>query len=172
VSEPHYWNRDNFVGLAKLAELLRSDASLTDLAEYCRLREDGRRREAFARLDNFLSTAAAWSLESKREAALKILSAHAAVSAAHQFLTTPLRRRFLEPVLTEWCQSEPEASLPVRWLGLLLRDQEILQKALTLDPRDDQVRIALAQLFVAAVDDWCVARGRTYRWSCIVYYDD
>jgi hypothetical protein len=37
----HYWNKDNFEGLAAIAEDLRGDDFLAPIARYCDLRQKG-----------------------------------------------------------------------------------------------------------------------------------
>lgn len=148
----HYWNRANFEGLADLARALRADPRLEQLASYCELRERGLRREAFGALERFLEGATALSAEEQREVVLVVLAAHARTPDAHQFLSQPLTKRFVEPVLERWSQDCPEDPVPLAELALLLRDQALLERALELEPRDARVRACLASLLLGRVE--------------------
>lgn len=234
----HYWNRDNFKGLADLAIELATDPRLADLARYCELREQGLRSEAFAALDRFLVTALTSDAATQRDLVLRILDAHSRTPEAHQFLAHPLQHRLVEPVLTAWSEAEPKAATPVVELALLRGDYPMLDRALRIRPTDDRVRTRLVSKLISDLDyathhlvegrligttedamdtlveaeqflraaaepagmqrladevaefrqlltDWaeyrqnptgsfpeyCKARGRTYRWWSIVYYD-
>jgi hypothetical protein len=152
LSKPYYWNRDNFEGLTSLASALRADARLERLAAYCDLREKGLRREAFAALDAFLSESASWDVPVQRTLAVRVLDAHWNTTEVHQFLTVPLRERFLERVLDEWRAADANDPLPARHLALLRRDRALLDEALRLNPKDDVVRAAIAGLLLGFVD--------------------
>ena len=151
-TDVHYWNRDNFEGLAQLADALRGDARLDDLARYCELRERGLRTEAFEALNRFLDAALASTLEARREIVLRVLGAHARTATAHQFLSRPLRQRLLEPVLKSWCESEPGSVTPVAELGLLQRDPELLERALHMERSHDRARACLVSILLGQVD--------------------
>jgi hypothetical protein len=65
---------------------------------------------------------------------------------AHQFLAQPLVTQFLIPTLRAWIDDEPAKSVPVRWLGMLSRDNELLDRALSMCPEDIPVRKMLIEL--------------------------
>jgi hypothetical protein len=140
-----YWNRGNFEDLTKLSEELDSHSNLAALANYCRLREKGLRRQAFSALEEFLSAARSFDSAAARSAAVTIMESNARVNRAHQFLTQPLVSRFLVPTLRSWMNDEPDASTPIRWLGMLLRDHELLERALSMCPEDTPVRSLLIE---------------------------
>lgn len=148
----HYWNKANFEGLLQLAESLNSDERLSSLAEYCRCRERGLRQEAFAALEEFLGTAGQWQSSDARHICQTVLELHARTPAAHQFLTHPLRTRFVLPVLEGWVAEEPDCQTALRWLGILRRDLASLQRALALSPEDVPVRRLLADWHLSYVD--------------------
>jgi hypothetical protein len=152
VSQPYYWNRDNFAGLASLSSALRVDSRLERLAAYCELREKGLRREAFAQLDAFLKEAASWDVPVQRALAVHVLEAHWKTPDVHQFLTAPLRERFLERVLEEWRAADANDPVPARHLALLHGERSLLAEALRLNPKDDAVRAALAGILLCLVD--------------------
>jgi hypothetical protein len=64
---------------------------------------------------------------------------------AHQFLAQPLVTQFLIPTLRAWIDDEPAKSVPVRWLGMLSRDNELLDRALSMCPEDIPVRKMLIE---------------------------
>lgn len=142
----HYWNKSNFEGLADLAEELGADARLASLAEYCRLREQGLRRDALAALERFLGSGCFGEPDVARAATIRILELHARTPQAHQFLAQPLLHRFLIPTLHGWLEAEPASSIPARWLGILNRDAPMLRRALAASPEDLPVRRLLADL--------------------------
>lgn len=148
----HYWNKDNFEGLASLAAGLALRDDFASLAEYCRLREAGLRREAFAALASFLACADTWSKEQSQEAVDAVLALHFRTPGCHQFLSQPLLARFVFPVLQRWAADESEAITPVRWLAILRRDPKLLAKALANDPDDMVVRRMLIERRLYAVD--------------------
>ena len=145
-----YWNQDNFAGLLRLADELDGDAVLRPLADYCRLRERGLRRDALRVLEDFVSASRGLDPARARAAAVAILEANARIAQAHQFLATPLLRGFVKPTLEAWLQQDADAHVPLRWLGMLGRDPARLVRALTLRPDDAPVRAALVAF---ALDD-------------------
>ncbi|MBL8800497.1 MAG: hypothetical protein JNN27_00755 [Planctomycetes bacterium] len=152
MNDIHYWNRANFEGLLSLAAALRANPRLEDLAAHCELREKGLRREAFVRLEAFLEHTQRLEVPVQRELALQVLEAHWKRPEAHYFFTVPLREKFLEQVLEEWRAADIDDPVPLRSLALLRWDRDLLEQALRADPNDAGVRVALARLFIGAVD--------------------
>lgn len=148
----YFWNKDNFVGLLELARELESVRSLCALSEYCVLREKGLRTQALARLDDFLSEATLWDFDKRRSNVVTILNAGTRISKAHQFMTHPLLKRLVYPTLEQWITAEPSAAEPVRWLGLLRSDPDVLRLALRLEPSDVPVRRRLINFALDAAD--------------------
>ncbi len=147
------WNQENFNNLLLLAAELETDARFQLLAEYCRLREKGRRQQAFHCLKGFIAIACSWDILPARTAAVKILVLGEKYQAAHQFLAQPLQCDFLVPVLTGWIHHEPRESIPLRWLGLLRHDMNMLRKALEISPDDIRVRVTLITYELSFFDD-------------------
>jgi hypothetical protein len=143
-----YDRKRNFEGLSKLAEELDSHPNLAALASYCRFREKGLRREAFSALEDFLAASHLFNGAAARSAAVTLLEANARASGTHQFLTQPLISRFLLPTLRSWMDDEPTTGTPVRWLGMLLRDDELLDRALSICPEDTPVRSMLIERYL------------------------
>ncbi|WP_257010377.1 hypothetical protein [Burkholderia ubonensis] len=152
VAAVYYWNQHNFEGLLKLAETFDACPELKPLADYCRFREQGLRRHAFAALERFLDASRSFDGTTARRAAIDILEANARTSEAHQFLAQPLTARFLLPTLQTWMHEEPDANLPIRWLGILKRDNALLAGALAMCPDDTPVRTMLIERALDFVD--------------------
>jgi hypothetical protein len=148
----HYWNKDNFEGLADLARDLEARERCGHLAEYCRCRHSGLRREAFAALERFLADAKGWEPAAAREIAITILELRARTPQAHQFLTQPLLERFLLPTLKAWVEDAPTSLIPVRWLGILNHDPSLLSRVLAASPDDIPVRRILTELQLSQAD--------------------
>jgi len=61
----HYWNRNNFEGLAAIADELRGDPQLGPMGRYCELRAEGLRKRALTVARDFVRTAGTWPPEPK-----------------------------------------------------------------------------------------------------------
>lgn len=53
----------------------------------------------------------------------------------------PLSEKLVKPTLEEWTKTEQDDSAPFRWYGKYYRSGEHLDKALEINPYDDQTRI-------------------------------
>lgn len=148
----HYWNNKNFEGLASLAVGLAARDDFAHLAEYCRLREAGLRREAFAALNIFLSYAETWERDKSQDAVDAVLTLHFRTPGCHQFLAQPLMKRFVDPALQRWIEDDPESLVPVRWLAVLRQDPELLCKVLAAEPGDVAIRRMLIAQELESVD--------------------
>ncbi|KAF1719712.1 hypothetical protein [Pseudoxanthomonas wuyuanensis] len=148
----YYWNKDNFEGLASLAAGLAARKDFAHLAEYCRLREAGLRREAFAALNTFLACADTWESKKSQDAVNAVLTLYYRTPGCHQFLTQPLLNRFVYPALQRWSEDNPESIAPVRWLAILRRDPELLGRVLVADPTDVAIRRMVIERHLSSVD--------------------
>jgi len=149
----HYWNRDNFEGLFELANALEANSSdLSLLSEYCRNREKGLRNQAFQSLQQFLEVSNAWPESDAREKCAVILELQSLVPHVHQFLSQPLLKQFIEPVLQKWLSEAPDNYQALRWSGLLHWDANLLFKALEICPEDKPVRSKLISMHIDEVD--------------------
>lgn len=148
----HYWNRSSFEGLSQLAQALDESPRLARLAQYCRLRGLGLRRQAFETLRELLRQSKSWETGFAREVCQHILELSALTPEAHQFLAQPLRADLILPTLETWLAEEPSSQTPMRWLGLLRCDRDLLTRALALSPVDVPVRRALINSYLAHVD--------------------
>ena len=136
----HYWNQTNFEGLAAIAEELAADPRLAGLADYCRHREAGLRKNAFEALGRFIESAQALPIGEKRNLVHSIYGLALRLPEAHQFLSTPLQVGFLHPVLDDWLLEQPADLEALRWDGIFRDREESLAKLLELDPDDEFAR--------------------------------
>lgn len=144
-----YWNRDNFESLVWLADRLCEVPELVRLADYCRLREKGLRKQALAALRKFLTEAALLAEEKRLALSLHLLELRHAAPGAHQFLAQPLIDELILPSLRQAAQPGNEA---FRQLALFLGEQDDLRTALRHDPADERVRKRLADLLLGYAD--------------------
>lgn len=135
----------------KIAVRLRCHERLSDLALYYELRAKGLRRKALTVLDTFLIDVRKLGLNEQRSVARNVY-ATCSTDYYHSFVPYPLRKRFLEPVLTEWCLSEPLNPLPISDLALLLDDTILLERALQLMPSHYRVRLRLVRIYLDYVE--------------------
>ena len=63
----YYWNKDNFEGLEAIARSLQESTDVKDFSDYCRLRAEGLRKQAFEALSRFLLQALNWEFEKRRD---------------------------------------------------------------------------------------------------------
>lgn len=145
-----YWNQDNFESLLGIARALGDDPRLARIVRYCELREKGVRKAAIAEIEAFLGEAATWEVGSTRDVAVRILETHRTFPGAHQFLTEPLQRRFVEPVLERWLEEDPEGREPLR---ILFEDW----REYRLQPE-------------GSFPEWCAARGREHGFGRTYYF--
>jgi hypothetical protein len=152
IPNMHYWNKKNFNGLLALSEELDAHPDLAPLANYCRLREKGLRREALSALERFLAASRSLDCAAARSAVVAILESNARARDVHQFLAQPLVTQFLMPTLRAWIDDEPATCVPVRWLGILSPDIELLDRALSMCPEDTPVRKMLIERDLSSAD--------------------
>lgn len=147
-----YWNQPNFEGLLTLAAHFEAQPGLQALAQYCRMREKGLRREAFSALEQFLASVSSFDTATQRALAVDIFEANARTHEAHHLLNQPLMSRFLLPTLQAWVDEQPNAQVPLRWLGLQRNEHELLLRALALNPADTPVRMRLIDHHLSSAD--------------------
>lgn len=147
-----YWNQANFECLAEAAAALTGH-ELGHLAEYCRMRERGLRKEAFQQLQLFLDEARQWDANRSRQTCVLILEVDARLTGLHGLLTFPLTQQFVFPVLEGWLEDESDSQLAMRWLGLLRGEKELLERAIRLREDDVPVRKKLIDLWLRTADN-------------------
>ena len=120
-------------------------------AQYCRLREQGLRKQAFASLDLFIAEAMQWDFDSLKAFVLWLCGKMESVEHAdYGPFPAPLRSKLFLPFFTEWLRQNPgndEAyALRARYLG----EPAFYCQALEINPCNQRARYALA---VACIRD-------------------
>ena len=143
-----HWRKENFEGLQQISEYLAGKEPLSKFKEYCEYREKGLRKEAFAKLNEFIDGALDWKFNDKKEFSDWVLWVNNGSPEIIDLIPQPLKARFIEPVLKEWKEIEPNNSAPFRWSGGL----EDLRKAIQLNQDDQIARIKLAEIILTATN--------------------
>jgi hypothetical protein len=116
-----------------------------DYATYCRLREQGLRKQAFDHLKLFMTQAKSWEFESQKEFVLWLCGKMGVIKDAdYGPYPTPLQSDFFLPFFEEWLRREPKndkaLALKGRWLG----DLTSYQEAIKVNTHNQLARYALA----------------------------
>ena len=93
-----------------------------------------------------------FGIDIRRALAVDIFEANARTHEAHHLLNQPLMSRFLLPTLQAWVDEQPNAQVPLRWLGLQRNEHELLLRALALNPADTPVRMRLIDHHLSSAD--------------------
>jgi hypothetical protein len=114
--------------------------------EYCRLRQQGLRKQAFVQLTGFLEATETWSFEERRAFVQWLCERMEAIPLAdYGPFPQPLRQRLFVPTFNEWVAKEPAnadvLSLMARYTG----DFDSYRKAAEVDPHNQRARCALAE---------------------------
>ena len=113
-------------------------------AQYCFDREKGLRKQAFEHLNDFLESTESWTEEEKIKFVIFLLPFFEADSYAS--FPQPLSEKLIKPTLEKWRLKETADSRPFRWSGRFYHNFEHLNKALEINPQDDQARQFLLEL--------------------------
>jgi hypothetical protein len=113
--------------------------------EYCRLRQQGLRKEAFARLNEFLEATQSWRFEERKAFVQWLCDRMESIPLAdYGPFPQPLRQQLFVSTFSEWAAREPEnaevQSLKARYTG----DFECYRIAIGIDPENQRARCALA----------------------------
>jgi hypothetical protein len=150
-----YWNQQNFEGLLTVADALAVEPNWSDFAEYCRLREAGRRKEALKAIEQLVFASGLWSRVERRRFVAWILDAQLRLPEVHQLVVEPLRRNLILPTLEDWQEDDPGDPIPKRLLGMATGNIKYFEEALNLDSSDDYSRYRCASHFLNDVDYQC-----------------
>lgn len=134
--------KDQNIALLNVAEGANKNPRWKDYAQYCYYREKGLRKEAFQFLNKFLKASEAWILKDRIEFVKFLISNFETVKEADFGLfPQPLSEKLVKPTLEEWTENEENDSAPFRWYGKYYRSGKHLNKALEINPYDDQTRV-------------------------------
>jgi hypothetical protein len=148
-SDMHYWRKDNFDGLARIAGAFQSETDFSLFVKYLRLREKGLRKQALACLNQFVQLASGWDFEHRRDIVNRLMSLRHEWPSVMDLIPFPHYDGLVNPTLDEWTEREPQNPVPFRWRG---RDDKDLRHAIRLDPHEEIARINLANRLLARVD--------------------
>jgi hypothetical protein len=146
----------------------------SDFTAYCRNRERGLRKNAFAELNRFIIVAKQWPLESRKSFVDWLCSCLAAFreSDGYGLAPQPLVTQIIEPTLKEWMTREILDSTPCRWAGMFFSGvaygalraglanstnaaEEHLREALRRNSADSLARVRLIELLLGDVEFNC-----------------
>jgi len=127
---------------------------LPSFAEYCRLREAGRRKLALTALRRFLDEARARPETERRGVAAWMARVALGHPDVHHLHVHPLWSELVDPTLESWA-TETDGHEPRRLLALRRSEPELLRRVLDHDPADHACRAALAVSSLRAVDYAC-----------------
>ena len=148
----HYWNQENFEGLASIAEEAMTHPHLRLFADYCQLKSKGLRKPAAAALAEFIRHASTLDFPARQAIVDWLLDAQRRAPKVHQLIPHPLAKQLVEPALAQWTGDFPEDATGHRWSGYFLGDREALRTAVQLEAGDHFARICLVQQLLGMVD--------------------
>ena len=137
--------RDQNAACLVVAKEAEAKPAWADYAAYCRLREQGLRKQAFGHLSSFIAQARSWEFETQKEFVLWLCSKMDAVKDAdYGPYPTPLRNQLFAPFFEEWLEREPRNddahAVKARYLG----DHKSYEDAIAINPSNQRARHALA----------------------------
>ena len=110
-------------------------------AQYCFDREKGLRKDAFGNLSEFLKNTESWTEEEKIDFVVFLFPFFETVQDAdYAAFPQPLGEKLIKPTLEKWCLIEKNDSKPFRWYGKYYGNIEHVNKALEINPQDDEAR--------------------------------
>jgi hypothetical protein len=130
-----YWRKDSFEKLATIQDRIAEHPELAHYVGYLNNIEQGLRRQALAHIEPLIGTLQQLDIPRKRELAT-ILCRETEISTGHRLIPHPLQAEFIQPVIRDWLESDPDAAEPRRWTG----DLEDLKRAVELDSSCDHTR--------------------------------
>lgn len=114
--------------------------------EFCLLKEQGLRKDAFRSLNLFINEVKGWQTKQKKEFVHRLFILFESSEGIHHVLVHPLEENILKPILEEWMNENPNDPQPYRWYGLFLKsenDVKYLETALRIGGKSEQ-RVLMA----------------------------
>jgi len=146
-----HWRVENFNGLRDIASQVAGEPGLIHFGEYCSLREQGLRQQAFAALNKFLATAEFWDVQRRRAFVRWLVETHAANPSVFDLIPHPLQEKLVTPTIRQWQVEAPNDPLPFQLGG----DYESLKTAIHLDPTHQRTLLRLIKLLWGHVSMAC-----------------
>lgn len=127
--------------LLTIGKATAENKAWTKYAEYCFDRDKGLRKEAFVHLNEFLKSTESWTEDDK----IKFVSFLSPFYESDRYcpFPYPLSEKLIKPTLEKWCLKEMADSRPFRWYGKFYYAYEYFEKALKINPQDEQARLVL-----------------------------
>jgi len=132
-SHMHFWRQDRFKSLQEFIKDADKFPEWSDYFAYCEHLERGLRKEAFAKLDGFISSLLTMSFEERRRFVSWLYNRVWNSGWLNTFVPHPLQTRLTDPTLIEWVERQPDAAEPHCWLGTA----EHLRRSVALDPQNE-----------------------------------
>ena len=117
-------------------------------SQYCYLRSEGFRLQAFHRIGEFIQHASQWCLVDRTEFVRWIKSIERYNPELYGLIPHPLQEKFLQPTLEEWTRVEPENPEPLSLMDSL----NSLERANELDPGNSAIRHRLILKYMEQID--------------------
>ena len=124
----HYWRKDWYKSL----ETVVSDSQSViwyKYRDYCQAQENGLRKQAFEHLDRFLESICSQLLENRLAFVRWIMPIAHQSPNFEQLLPYPIIEKLIRITLSQAVEQDPHDPDLLFWTGHLLRDQDLLQKA-------------------------------------------
>lgn len=124
-----------------------------DYATYCSLRGLGLRKEAFCKLESFISGISGWRFEEKKTFVLWLCELMNSVrDADYGPFPQPLKERVFRPFFEKWLFLEPTNDDAMVLKARYLQDPSAYVTAVRINPRNQPARRALARACIEAID--------------------
>jgi hypothetical protein len=143
----YYWRDEYFGILSATAKLLGDHPDWYEYSQYCKLLEQGLRKQAQAHLTSFIDALSSQPFLERKRFVSWICNYCYNNAAAQLLIPYPLQKRLVEPTLIEWAGHDLTNSEPYRWLGT----ESDLKKAISLNPDDEVAIIKLAEMILNGV---------------------
>ena len=132
---------NEFLTIGKVAA---ENEKWTKFAQYCFDRDKGFRKQAFEHLNDFLKSAESWTEDEKIKFVSFLSPFYEDISRYCPF-PHPLSEKLIKPTLEKWCLKEMTSSSPFRWYGKFYASFKHLERALEVNPEDEQARLDLLE---------------------------
>ena len=140
----YYWRKNNYEGLLEVASSLEDETELHLYAQYCRLRENGLRKQALSQLKEFIEIAELWNINQRYEFVDRLYWIKENNSEIYDLIPHPLHVAIVEPTIAEWIEENPTDPSGYRWLGGI----EGWRKAISLDSAEQISRVRLIKIII------------------------
>ena len=130
-----FWNQDNFEGLLAAADAYAEKPGYEKFVEYCRLKEQGIKKQANAAIEAFVAELKSQTLERQRELADEFANLRYFNGQIHQLVPYHLHT-FIFDTFNDWSANKDAPALVHRWLASLGAGADYYAKALKTNPTD------------------------------------